>query len=208
MVTTWTQWEPDKSPHPPSPPHVHLGAFLSLATKRERESKNECVTPRMWNSPERKWRLMDICILSQVFILSNFLFSFYMVSEQGEAVKPGSFTRLSLIRHLTLSDRNGDKNPTAWKVTLLGVWINSLEANQSAGCSVNTEVVTWLCQGSVERLAMQTADFSSLIAERSFLRIISNWWPSEVILRYTHVHKLKQILRWSVSFLILRHQKH
>ncbi|KAK2873062.1 hypothetical protein Q8A67_022959 [Cirrhinus molitorella] len=41
---------------------------------------------------------------------------FYMVSEQGEAVKPGSFTRLSLIRHLTLSDRNGDKNPTAWKI--------------------------------------------------------------------------------------------
>lgn len=106
---------------------------------------------------------MDICILSQVFLLSNFLFSFYMVSEQGEAVKLGSFTRLSLIRHLTLSDRNGDKNPTAWKVTLLGVWINSLEANQSAGCSVNTEVVTRLCQVSVERLAMQIVDFSNQI---------------------------------------------
>lgn len=102
---------------------------------------------------------MDICILSQVFILSNFLFSFYMVSEQGEAVKLGSFTWLSLIRHLTLSDRNGDKNPTAWKVTLLGVWINSVEANQSVGCSVNTEVVTRVCQVSVERLEMQTAGF-------------------------------------------------
>jgi len=88
---------------------------------------------------------MDICILSQVFILSNFLFSFYTVSEQGEAVKLGSFTWLSLIRHLTLSDRNGDKNPTAWKVTLLGVWINSLEANQSVGCSVNTEGLSGLC---------------------------------------------------------------
>lgn len=165
MVTTWTQWEPNNSPHPPSPPHVHLGAFLSLATERARErqskSKKRRVTQRMWNSPERKWRLMDICILSQVFILSNFLFSFYMVSEQGEAVKLGSFTRLGLIRHLTLSDRNGDKNPTAWKVTLLGVWINSLEANQSAGCSVNTEVVTRLCRLSVGRLAMQIADFSN-----------------------------------------------
>ncbi len=166
---------------PPTLLHVHLGAFLSLATKRERERARErdrtkeCVTLRMWNSPERKWRLMDICILFQVFILSNFLFSFYMVSEPGEAVKPGSFTRLCLIRHLTLSDRNGDTNPTAWKVTLLGVWINSLEADQSSGCSVNTEVVTWLCQGSVERLAMQTADFRSSITEHCFLRIISVW---------------------------------
>lgn len=128
------------------------------------------------------------------FILSNFLFSFYMVSEQGEAVKPGSFTRLSLIRHLTLSDRNGDKNPTAWKVTLLGVWINSLEANQSAGCSINMEVVTWLCQGSVERLAMQTADFSSSITECSFLRIISVWWvvlpsKSDITIQTIHVHQ-------------------
>lgn len=139
---------------------------------------------------------MDICILSRVFILSNFLFSFYMVSEQGEAVKPGSFTGLSLIRHLTLSDRNGDKNPTAWKVTLLGVWINSLEANQSAGCSVNTEVVTWLCQVSVERLAIQTADFSSLITEHSFLRIISVWWlvlPSKRHITIQTVHACQQI---------------
>ncbi len=138
-----------------------------------------------------------------------------MVSEPGEAVKPGSFTRLCLIRHLTLSDRNGDKNPTAWKVTLLGVWINSLEADQSAGCSVNTEVVTWLCQGSVEMLAMQTADFRSSITERCFLRIISVWQlvlPSKRNITIQTIHatvsELKQILGQSVSFLLFQHQRH